>query len=572
MGKSIKVRMLLVFSGLVLLTGLLIGYFSNQSSEALIKETVSNQSEGIVKRAVQLINTEEYEKVLKDGETDYYWELRSQLNDIRETNGLTYLYTMKKAKAEEGYTYSYIVDGMPANSEDASEIGEEEKGIEDYPAIKQAFKTGKLAIEMTNTEEYGAIISVYLPIKKKSGEVIGIVGSDQDISSVYKAISANKLKMALIVAGILIIGILITVIVTVSITRPIQILSRNAEEIGRGNLTVKIDSKRKDEIGRLTNSFNKMLQDLRGIIQTINQYSLALNTTSTALSLQAEETKAASKQIAITMEELSAGSTAQHQTLKESVTVVEEMTKGVQHIAGAAAQSSEFSVRTLTEAGHGNKKLKEAIQQMENISKSVHRSSSSIMTLKGHSKEISNIIEIIDGISSQTNLLALNAAIESARAGEYGRGFAVVADEVRKLAEESSNSTETIRELISRINHDTNRTSEDMGIVLSEVKVGLESIFETEKVFNSILNSVEGVVSQVQEVTSTSEEMSASAEEVAASALETANIAELAAAGTRDAASITYRQDNHIKSMSQSIGQLNEMSEKLKELTGNFKL
>jgi methyl-accepting chemotaxis protein len=572
MRKSIKARMLLTFSGLILLTGLLIGYFSIQSSETLIKETVSKQAEGIVERAVNLIQPEDYQKILEDGETDYYWELRQQLNEIRKTNGLSYLYTMKREKASNGYTYSYIVDGMPANSDDASEFGEEEKDINDYPAIKQTFKTGKMAVELSDTEKYGAVVSVYLPIKSKSGDIIGIVGSDQDVSDVYKAISSNKLKMLFIVAGILLVGLIITYIVTVSITKPIQILSKNAEQIGHGNLTVVVKSKRKDEIGTLTDAFNKMLQELREIIQTINHYCIELNKTSTSLLSRADETKAASKEIASTMEELSAGSVSQHQTLEESVKVMEEMTKGVQHIAESASQSSEFSIRTLKEVGQGNEMLDKAIKQMEIISASVNRSSSSIMTLKGHSNEISNIVEMIGGISSQTNLLALNAAIEAARAGESGRGFAVVAEEVRKLAEQSSKSAETIQELIEKINKDTNSTAEDMGIVLSDVKVGMEAIVETEDVFKSILTSVEGVVSQIQEVTSTSEEMSASTEEVAASTLETARIAELAAAGTNDAVYITHRQDEHITNMSESIDRLNEMSGKLKELTGKFKI
>jgi methyl-accepting chemotaxis protein len=195
-----------------------------------------------------------------------------------------------------------------------------------------------------------------------------------------------------------------------------------------------------------------------------------------------------------------------------------------------------------------------------------------IQTLKGHSDEISNIVEIINGISAQTNLLALNAAIEAARAGEAGKGFAVVADEVKKLAELSSKSTENIKDIIERINGETNHTALAMDIVLDDVKQGMSAVSEAGKVFNSIQSSVEGVSCQIQEVTSTSEEMSASAEEITASAIETAKIAEHAAASTQQTVAITNRQDHLITDLAQTVEGLNDMAEKLKKLSGNFKI
>lgn len=572
MGKSIKIKMLLIFSGLILISGLFIGYLSIKSSENLVEETVSEQAAGISQRAADLIKIQEYKEILESGETEYYKELRTQLNEIRESNGLTYIYTMKREKSGEGYKYYYIVDGMPLNSDDASQLGDEEKGMDDYPAIVRAFETGKTEMEMTNTEEYGGLVSAYVPIKTESGEIIGIVGSDFDVTKVYKGIEANTLEMLLIIGGILVISIIITVAVTLSITKPIQLLSKNTAAIGSGNLTVSVESKRQDEIGQLTLSFNKMLQDLRGIIQTINNYSLELNETSSLLLTKANETKSASREIASTMEEISGNSFSQHQSLNESVRVIEEMSQGVNHIADSSSTASELAVRTLNEVSNGHQKLEKVISQMQTISDSVNRSSSLILTLKGHSDEISQIVEIISGISSQTNLLALNAAIEAARAGEAGKGFAVVAEEVRKLAELSAKSTENIQAIIERINGDTKNTATAMDVVLKDVKQGMDVVSEAGKVFNSIQSSIKGVTSQIEVVTATSEEMSASAEEITASAVETAKIAEQAAVSTQQSVSITNRQDNLITDMAQSVEGLSTMSAKLREITGNFKL
>lgn len=572
MGKSIKVRMLLVFSGLILISGLIIGFASIKTSRNLVEETVSEQAAGISQRAANLINIEKYQLILESGETEYYHELRSQLNEIRELNGLTYLYTMKREKSGDGYQYVYIVDGMPLDSEDASQFEEEETGMEDYPAIVRAFETGKTEIEMTNTKDYGGLVSAYVPIKTESGEVIGIVGSDIDVTDVYNGMEANMWNLFMMIAGILAVSIIVTILVTLSITKPIQLLSKNAESIGAGDLSTIVQSNRQDEIGRLTLSFNKMLQNLREMIKNIDRYSIELNETSSLLLSKANETKSASREIAATMEEITGNSSSQHQTLNESVHVIEEMSIGVNHIAESSSQASELAAHTFTEVGQGNQKLEEVIRQMEAISDSVNRSSVMITNLKEHSNEISSIVGIISGISSQTNLLALNAAIEAARAGESGKGFAVVAEEVRKLAELSAKSTESIQALIERINGDTNNTAAAMDIVLHDVKKGMSVVSEAGAVFNSILASIEGVAKQIEEVTSTSEEMSASAEEITASAFETARMAEQAAASTQQTVSITNRQDHLIADMAHSVETLAKMAANLKELTGNFKL
>ncbi|MBT2678907.1 HAMP domain-containing protein [Bacillus sp. ISL-35] len=572
MGKSIKLKMLLIFSGLILISGLIIGYVSIKSTASLVEETVSEQAAGISQRAAKMINIEDYQEILESGETEYYKELRSQLNDIREANGLTYLYTLKREKSGDSYKYYYIVDGMPFDSEDASQLGDEEDGIEEYPAIVRAFETGKTEIEMTNTAEYGGLVSAYVPIKSETGEIIGIVGSDLDVTNVYDGIEANTLKMLAIIGVTLLISILITTTVTFSITKPIQLLAKNAEAVGKGDLTVPVESRRKDEIGILTSSFNKMLQDLRVIIQTLNDYSLELNETSAELLAKANDTKSASMEIASTMEEISGRSASQHQSLIESVRVVEEMSTGVNDIAGSTSTASKLAVSTLNEVSMGNEKLENVIGQMQKISESVNYSSLMIQTLKGHSNEISNIVEIINGISSQTNLLALNAAIEAARAGEAGKGFAVVAEEVRKLAELSSKSTENIKDIIERINGDTNHTVVAMETVLEDVNKGMSAVSEAGEVFNSIQSSVEGVSCQIQEVTTTSEEMSASAEEITASAIETAKIAEQAAASTQQTVAITNRQGHLITDLAHTVEGLSNMAEKLKKLSGNFKI
>ncbi|PLS17598.1 hypothetical protein CVD28_11430 [Bacillus sp. M6-12] len=571
MRKSIRTNMLVIFSLLILITGLIISYISFQTSSSLIKESISDQAEGIAKRAVKTIEVKKYQEITrKSGETDYYHELRDALNNIRETNGLTYLYTMSREKTDKGYEYFYMVDGMPKDSEDSSKLGDQEKEIDD--PLRKAFDLGETGIVMSETDEYGAIASAYVPIKDDTGKTIGILGADFDVSKVYSSLDSFGLKMALITGLILLSGIIISYLFTGSLTKPLQELAKKVQLVGKGDLTVLFESNRKDEIGILTESFKQMLQELKGIIREINNNSQTVNQSTSLLLQSANETKAASSEITSTMNQLSVDSALQYNSMDESVHVMEEMSEGMNHIALASLTTSELSVAAVKEVEHGNKRITNVFNQMNSISDSVNQSSLSIRILEEHSNKISAFTEVIKEISLKTNMLALNAAIEAAWAGEAGKGFAVVADEVRTLAEQSKESTDSIQKLVEKINLDTNQTALTMEVVIREVKEGMKAVEDTVAVFNTILSSIEGVNKQVDEVTSTSEQLSAFSEEITSSALETRDIAERSVASTNETAAITTKQEHLIAGMAESIESISKMSHQLQELTNKFKL
>jgi methyl-accepting chemotaxis protein len=219
MNKSIKLKIIITFSSLILLSGLVTSYVSSQTSKKVITSSLGNQALSISESAVKMIDLNQYEEIsLESGETDYYSELRESLNEIRETNGLVYLYTMSRQEKDGEFEYIYMVDGMPLDSDEASAIGDVEDGVEDYPLLVKAFETGESQVgELTYSEEYGALISAYIPIKSNSGEIIGILGSDLDASVVYSSLQASKIKLIWITVGILLLSILIIFVTTLSI-------------------------------------------------------------------------------------------------------------------------------------------------------------------------------------------------------------------------------------------------------------------------------------------------------------------------------------------------------------------
>ena len=160
------------------------------------------------------------------------------------------------------------------------------------------------------------------------------------------------------------------------------------------------------------------------------------------------------------------------------------------HIAQNVAVSSE----------KGMEAIDVVTRHMEEIDSNVGETSTIIQTLNERAHEINSIISIITDISEQTNLLALNAAIESARAGESGKGFAVVANEVRKLAEQSSQSSERIAQLIVEIQKETERAVQSMQLGTEKTKAGIEETHSANERFIEVNDAIAEVTPKATEL------------------------------------------------------------------------
>ncbi|MGR5916905.1 methyl-accepting chemotaxis protein [Bacillus pacificus] len=209
---------------------------------------------------------------------------------------------------------------------------------------------------------------------------------------------------------------------------------------------------------------------------------------------------------------------------------------------------------------------------MQSIAESVSQSDEVIQLLNNKSKQIGDILEVIQNIADQTNLLALNAAIEAARAGEHGRGFAIVADEVRKLAEKSSVSSSEISKLICEIQDDMSKTVKSMGHVNEEVQSGLVIANETKQNFTEILQSTNEIADQIKTMVETANGMSKGANEVSISVGQIAMTAQNNATSTQNVAASAEEQLASIEEISSAAGTLSQMAEELQGLIERFKV
>ncbi len=265
----------------------------------------------------------------------------------------------------------------------------------------------------------------------------------------------------------LLVGIALSVLLTRSITGPLQTAERAARDIADMNLSGAPQRHYgNDETGHLLQALDAMrealrkaLQEVRGVVDNISTASTQIASGNSDLSARTEQTAS---------------------NLEETASAMEELTSTVRHSADSAAQANQLTLSAAAVARRGGEVVAQVVGTMTDIQTS--------------SRKIGDIIGTIDGIAFQTNILALNAAVEAARAGEQGRGFAVVAGEVRTLAQRSAEAAREIKALI--------------GASVDKVEAGTRLVSDAGSTMTEIVESVQRVTDIVGEISTASGEQS----------------------------------------------------------------
>jgi methyl-accepting chemotaxis protein len=345
-----------------------------------------------------------------------------------------------------------------------------------YDTVDNLLSTYK-QMRIAELNNYEASKNVMWEVRASSDiglDQIQIVGNtSNDITNKQRTIQIITLVLSIVL------GVSLIFILSNSIGRPIIRGIELAEKVAKGDLTVKMEEDRKDEIGRLGGALNNMTVNLNKLISDIIKTSRRVADYSEQLNEKALDLAEGANQQASSTEEVSS-------SMEEMHGVIEQNTQN-------SKETERISAKAAAQMRESNKRSKEAALQLE---------------------EITNKIMVIKDIAFQTNILALNAAVEAARAGQEGRGFSVVAAEIRKLAERSQTAAQEISK-VSAITIEASRLSTEMLEDLTpQIEKTAELVSEISAASVEQVSGVQQINLALQELNQITQRNASSADEI----------------------------------------------------------
>ncbi|MBX8487710.1 methyl-accepting chemotaxis protein [Pseudomonas cichorii] len=319
----------------------------------------------------------------------------------------------------------------------------------------------------------------------------------EDASDQYQ--NSRFIIVGMIIAAALL-TVLLAVLLTRSIVRPLKDAVQVAEDVAAGDLSKDVVVQGNDEISRLQQALGGMQLNLRKTIQQISG-------SATQLASAAEELDAVTN-------ESSRGLQQQNNEIEQAATAVNEMTAAVEEVARNAVSTSEASRLSSHSALEGRNRVSETLSSIQQMTRDVAVTSDQVRSLAQQSQAIGKVLDVIQAIAQQTNLLALNAAIEAARAGEAGRGFAVVADEVRALAHRTQTSAQEIEVMVGGIQNDTEQAVISMQNSSSKAEATLNVAQSAGQALEEITKAINEISERNLVIASAAEEQAQVAREV----------------------------------------------------------
>ncbi|MCT4584407.1 MAG: methyl-accepting chemotaxis protein [Peptostreptococcaceae bacterium] len=399
---------------------------------------------------------------------------------------------------------------------------------------------------------------------------------DNEKKLAKKELANSIIRLSVLVIVFVVFSSIIALIIGRKISKPITAISDLVDKTA--NFKLKNDSsfdyllKYKDETGIMAHSVANLRVELRKIVKELKEGSLEVTSSSKLLNRSSSDVVLGITAVKTAIQELAEGAQLQAEDAQVAVDKLNTLANEIESIVKISMVVRDLS----NEVNEVNKKGVSSINNLQSTfdetKESTNRLSTNVNNLSEKSTLIGDIINTIQSIAEQTNLLALNAAIEAARAGESGKGFAVVAEEIRKLAEQTSNFTGQIENIITEILDEIKNTNSNMNISKdavmnsSSVMNGMSGTFDIiEKSIKETLEKIDTLSDNINKVDNHKNEVFGAIEGIS-------SVTEESAASSEEISATTENQLDIIQELNLKTKDLNHLAQVLDEIVSKFEV
>ena len=430
--------------------------------------------------------------------------------------------------------------------------------------------------------------SIYIPHKNPDGEVVGMLfmAKNQHVISTATEQTLQLVIPALLVM-LIVISILTTIIVRFVVVKPVLNVRDNLLKIasGKADLTQRIETKSKDEVGEVVGGFNAFVERLQGIIQIVKNQDKELEAGGENMGAISQDTASAITQIIANIKSIHQQIESQGQSVNQTAGAVNEISSNIDSLN----KMIEGQTSGITQASAA---VEEMIGNISSVNQNVERMANSfeelnqnadigfkkqqdvnekIQQIETQSAMLEDANQAIANIAAQTNLLAMNAAIEAAHAGDAGKGFSVVADEIRKLSETSTGQSKTIGEQLAKIKESISSVVAASDESAQALTVVADKIRDTDQLVIQIRTAMEEQTEGSRQISEALKNMNDGSIEVRNASEEMTEGNKLILNEVRLLQDATLAMKGSMEEMSQGAEKINETGAALNDVTSTLK-
>ncbi len=426
---------------------------------------------------------------------------------------------------------------------------------------------GEVATSVISDRNGESVMMPYQKFALMDWKLVGILPVDELVKDA-KQIQNLTWIMAL-VAVVLAVGIGFLVIRMIAV--PLVKLRNLMNEGAKGNLTVRSNVNKGDEIGQLSQSFDLMMAQITSLVDQTNRTAQEVLTTAGDLSDASRKTAISAKEIAVATEEIANGATSLAVEAERGSDLTDNMGTRMEQVNEAGQQMVTSAAEVEQSSEKGTRYMAELIEKTGMTEEMTRSMVQKVDKLKDSTRSIRKILDVLNNLTKQTNILSLNATIEAARAGAAGKGFMVVADEIRKLADQSRQSIDVVAQITETIQGEIDDTVNVLSQAYPIFQEQISSVKEANQIFLSVQSQMSRFVNHLDTVTASVDQLGETQNVLSEAMSNVSAVAQQSSATSEEVASLSNEQLSISDNLVQLSNKLETVSNHLKESLSSFR-